>query len=61
MPAESPCRAPAPRWSDADLDRALAAAERAGLKAYRIEISPDGAIAIVVGSSAGGAAAPEPG
>lgn len=39
------------RWSEADLERAIATAKRAGLDAYRIEIAPDGTIAIVVGSS----------
>ena len=39
-----------PRWREADIDRAIDAAERAGLRAYRIEIAPDGTIAIVVGT-----------
>ena len=39
-----------PRWHEADVERAIAAAERAGLRAYRVEIATDGAIAIVVGS-----------
>lgn len=39
------------RWLEADVERAIAAAERAGLDAYRIEIAPDGTIAIVVGFS----------
>ena len=42
--------APEPRWNDADLERAIAVAERAGLRGYRIEIAPDGTISIVVGS-----------
>jgi len=37
------------RWREADLARAIAAAEKAGLRAYRVEIAPDGTIAIVVG------------
>jgi hypothetical protein len=36
-------------WCDADLDRAIAAAEKAGLPAYRVEIAPNGTIAIIVG------------
>jgi hypothetical protein len=37
-------------WCDADLDRAIAAAEKAGLRAYRVEIAPNGTIAIIVGA-----------
>jgi hypothetical protein len=40
------------RWRQADVKRAIAAAEQAGLASYRIEIAPDGAIAIVVGDPA---------
>lgn len=36
-------------WRQADLKRAIAAAEQAGLRAYRVEVAPDGTIAIVVG------------
>jgi hypothetical protein len=36
-------------WCDVDLDRAIAAAEKAGLPAYRVEIAPNGTIAIIVG------------
>lgn len=36
-------------WRQADVKRAIAAAEQAGLASYRIEISPDGTITIVVG------------
>jgi len=39
-------------WRQADVRRAINAAEQAGLRAYRIEIAPDGTIAIVVGSPA---------
>ncbi|WEK47946.1 MAG: hypothetical protein P0Y56_06520 [Candidatus Andeanibacterium colombiense] len=39
-------------WLDADVDRAIAAAERAGLASYRVEIGPEGTITIVVGPSA---------
>ena len=57
LPAEPSCADEAPpRWNEADVERAIAAAERAGLAAYRIEIGPDGTIAIVVG----GPAAEEP-
>jgi hypothetical protein len=40
------------RWRQADVKRAIAAAEQAGLTSYRVEIAPDGAIAIVVGDPA---------
>ncbi len=33
----------------ADVRRAIKAAEQAGLASYRVEIAPDGTIAIVVG------------
>ena len=39
-------------WKQKDAERAIAAAEQAGLKSYRIEIAPDGTIAIVVGEMA---------
>lgn len=39
-------------WCEADLKRAIAAAEEAGLRAYRVEISPDGTITIIVGDPA---------
>jgi hypothetical protein len=42
--------APEPRLNEADLERAIAVAERAGLRGYRIEIAVDGTISIVVGS-----------
>ena len=38
-------------WRDADLQRALAAAQLAGLGAFRVEIAPDGTISIVVGQA----------
>jgi len=38
-------------WDEADVRRAVAAAEQAGLEDYRIEIAPDGTIAIVVGGA----------
>jgi len=37
------------RWRQADVRRAINAAEKAGLRHYRVEIAPDGTIAIVVG------------
>jgi len=40
------------RWKQSDVERAIAAAEQAGLESYRIEIAPDGTIGIVVGYSA---------
>ncbi|HEY6814087.1 MAG TPA: hypothetical protein VI168_00980 [Croceibacterium sp.] len=40
---------PAAQWREAEVERAIAAAEKAGLSAYRVEIAPDGTIAIVVG------------
>ena len=41
---------PRAQWRQADVKRAINAAENAGLRAYRIEIAPDGTIAIVVGN-----------
>jgi hypothetical protein len=40
-------------WRQADVRRAIAAAEQAELRSYRVEIAPDGTIAIVVGEQAG--------
>jgi hypothetical protein len=37
------------RWRQADVKRAIGAAEQAGLRLYRVEIAPDGTISIVVG------------
>jgi hypothetical protein len=37
-------------WPQADVERALAAAGQADLKSYRVEVAPDGTIAIVVGA-----------
>ena len=53
MPDEPPSDGDATSqpWRDADVERAIAAAERAGLRAYRVEIAQDGTIAIVVGPS----------
>jgi len=39
-------------WRDEELRRAIAIAEEAGLKSYRIEIAPDGTITIFVGDPA---------
>jgi hypothetical protein len=44
-------------WREADLKRAIAVAEKAGLTAYRIEIEPDGTIVIIVGPAVIGTAA----
>jgi hypothetical protein len=38
------------RWRQSDVKRAIAAAEQAGLQAYRIEIATDGTISIIVGA-----------
>lgn len=40
------------RWRQSDVKRAIAAAEQAELGSYRVEIAPDGTIAIVVGDPA---------
>jgi hypothetical protein len=40
---------PRTSWRQADVKRAIAAAEKAGLPTYRIEIAPNGTISIVVG------------
>ena len=52
-PDDAPTSAPMPmaRWRQADLKRAIAAAEEAGLHSYRVEISPEGTISILVGAS----------
>ena len=39
-------------WRQADVKRAIVAAEQAGLEAYRVEIAPDGTLAIIVGDPA---------
>lgn len=39
------------QWREADVKRALAAAEKARLRSYRVDISPNGTISIVVGGS----------
>lgn len=36
-------------WREKDLQRAIGAAKRSGLTDFRVEIAPDGTIAIVVG------------
>jgi hypothetical protein len=56
LPDEDPAtaagdRSDGPPPQQADVERAVAAAEEAGLQDYRIEIAPDGTIAIVVGRS----------
>lgn len=42
--------APARAWRESEVRRAISAAEKAGLRHYRVEIAPDGTIAIVVGT-----------
>lgn len=37
------------RWTEAEVKRAIACAEAAGLASYRIELAPDGTVSIVVG------------
>lgn len=39
-------------WREADVKRALAAAEKARIRSYRVDITPDGTISIVVGAAA---------
>jgi hypothetical protein len=46
------------RWRQSEVKRAIAAAEQAGLDAYRVEVAPDGTISIIVGSPADTAADP---
>ena len=52
--ATSPNAGEMPRgqWGQADVKRAIAAAEQAGLQCYRVEVAPDGTISIVVGAPA---------
>jgi hypothetical protein len=53
--ADGPSGAAAQRsghWRQSDVRRAINAAEKAGLASYRVEIAPDGTIAIVVGDPA---------
>jgi len=40
------------RWTEAEVKRAVACAQAAGLTSYRIELSPDGTVSIVVGDQA---------
>jgi hypothetical protein len=47
-------------WRQSEVKRAIAAAEQAGLEAYRVEVAPDGTIAIIVGAPADTAADPNP-
>lgn len=55
IPLEQPAVCARPvrvHWRQADVKRAIAAAEQAGLQHYRVEIAPDGTLAIVVGGPA---------
>jgi hypothetical protein len=59
IPLEQPGAPAGPargHWKQADVKRAIAAAQQAGLQHYRVEIAPDGTLAIVVGGPAGEAA-----
>jgi hypothetical protein len=47
------------RWQQSEIKRAIAAAEQAGLESYRVEIAPDGTIAIIVGAPADTEADPD--
>jgi hypothetical protein len=40
------------QWKQADVKRAINAAEKAGLTSYRVEIAADGTISIIVGDPA---------
>lgn len=39
-------------WREADIKRAISAAEKARLRSYRVDITADGTISIVVGAAA---------
>lgn len=39
-------------WREADIKRAIAAAQKARLRSYRVDILADGTISIVVGTAA---------
>ncbi|WAT17664.1 hypothetical protein OZN62_12205 [Aurantiacibacter sp. MUD11] len=41
------------QWSERDLRRAIAIAKRAGLCRFRVEITPEGTISLVVGARPG--------
>jgi hypothetical protein len=59
--AKGPRKAAAQRsgqWRQSDVRRAINAAEKAGLASYRVEIAPDGTIAIIVGDPADTAPVP---
>jgi len=46
---KTPQREGAQGLREAEVKRAIRAAERAGLTSYRVEVAPDGTISIVVG------------
>lgn len=52
MSAEPDDAPAAAGWSDEDVKRAILVAKEAGLPSYRVEIAPNGTIAIVVTESA---------
>ena len=37
-------------WRQTDIKRMIAAAQQAGLESYRVEVAPDGTLAIIVGT-----------
>ncbi|KRA79769.1 hypothetical protein [Altererythrobacter sp. Root672] len=37
-------------WQEQDVQRAIGAAQAAGLSDYRVELAPDGTISIIVGA-----------
>lgn len=39
-------------WRQSEVKRAIAAAQQAGLESYRVEVAPDGTIAVIVGMPA---------
>jgi hypothetical protein len=61
MPDDSASQSPGDegRWRQADVKRAIAAAKRAGLESYRVEIALDGTISIIVGAPSD-TASPDP-
>ncbi|MBO9519415.1 MAG: hypothetical protein J7493_15230 [Porphyrobacter sp.] len=41
-------------WQEQDVQRAIGAAQEAGLTDYRVELAPDGTISIIVGAPSAG-------
>ena len=46
-------------WRQSDIKRMITAAEQAGLESYRVEVAPDGTLAIIVGAPGDTAEAPD--